>query len=676
MGCNAPRATALMALTVCLVSSTVAHAGSKWRPVDAHELALTRPSVDPDAGAEVLLWRITVEDAITGPNVLSDVTHFLRVKVFDQRGVEAVGNPDIVYDKGTSIVDFAARTVRPDGSMVEVTKADRFERTIVKADGIKRKALSFAFPALAPGVVLEYHWTERRYDEDIDGVQLILQRDLPVCVRELRIKPLQIDLPYLNFKVRYFGMQPPTFSPEKDGFQRALLPPIRGTRTEPYMPPELQSVPWAVLYYGRDEDPEPKKLWEEFASERWHRMSERIKVDNTVRRAAEEIVVGASTDEERLDRIAAWCRASIERWDDDIVGAPARDLEKMPKNRTPSQTLKRKGGRANDLVYLFIALCRSLGLDASIALTANRSYIFFNSKLRMQWPLTNPIAVVRLGERRRFYDPGVRWIHGDGLAWWEDGQEAFVLGKDQGAFIQVPMAPPDSTHTIRSCRGVLRDDGTFEGDVRIAFCSLAGATEREWLDDLTPDERLERIRTTHLPSLPGLVMSHPEIDALEDTSHPLVVRCSVRIPNYGATVGSRLIVPVAFFNQGRGAVFPSDDRTNPVYFHRGWCETDSVWIDLPDGFDVEAAPVVQPLEARGVGSYRANALVSMDGRSVRLLQSFRFGDGDAIYFPTSEYPTLKRFFDGVGERVRATLSLKHAQTDSGQSGGGGASEEP
>jgi hypothetical protein len=54
------------------------------------------------------------------------------------------------------IKDLVARVVKPDGSTIEISEKDVFEREIVKTSGTKVKAKSFVVPGIAAGVVVEY----------------------------------------------------------------------------------------------------------------------------------------------------------------------------------------------------------------------------------------------------------------------------------------------------------------------------------------------------------------------------------------------------------------------------------------------------------------------------------------------------------------------------------------
>ena len=93
--------------------------GEEWRPLDPAHLALKAAVVEPNADAEALFWDIRVDDGGQNDLVLS---HYLRIKIFTERGRENHSKIDIPYVSGVKIKDVAARTIKPDGSIVELTK--------------------------------------------------------------------------------------------------------------------------------------------------------------------------------------------------------------------------------------------------------------------------------------------------------------------------------------------------------------------------------------------------------------------------------------------------------------------------------------------------------------------------------------------------------------------------
>ncbi len=74
--------------------------GEEWRPVEPAELALKKPMVDPDADAEAIFWDIRVDDGGESNLVLS---HYIRIKIFTERGREQESKIDIPFFSGTKI---------------------------------------------------------------------------------------------------------------------------------------------------------------------------------------------------------------------------------------------------------------------------------------------------------------------------------------------------------------------------------------------------------------------------------------------------------------------------------------------------------------------------------------------------------------------------------------------
>ena len=106
------------------------------------------PKVEPGADAEAIFWEVRIDDSSD-----SQLTqqHYVRVKIFTERGREKYSKFDIPFTKGIKIKDIAARVIKADGSIVEINSKDIYEREIIKVNKVKIKAKSFAVPNIEPG---------------------------------------------------------------------------------------------------------------------------------------------------------------------------------------------------------------------------------------------------------------------------------------------------------------------------------------------------------------------------------------------------------------------------------------------------------------------------------------------------------------------------------------------
>jgi len=119
---------------VCLLAcfSDAGFAQDKdWRPVTPTELA-AKPVVEPDADAEAIFWEVRVDDSSAEELALK---HYVRVKIFTERGRDQFSRHDVVFTKGTKVKGVEARVTKPDGTAVFLKPEDVMEREIVKALG-------------------------------------------------------------------------------------------------------------------------------------------------------------------------------------------------------------------------------------------------------------------------------------------------------------------------------------------------------------------------------------------------------------------------------------------------------------------------------------------------------------------------------------------------------------
>jgi hypothetical protein len=99
-----------------LFATPTSAAFDEWRPVDPGELALKAPTVEKDADAEALFWEVRIDDNPEGDLIFN---HYIRIKVFTDRGRESQSKIDIAfgnYGGEIRIRDVGARTIKPDGS--------------------------------------------------------------------------------------------------------------------------------------------------------------------------------------------------------------------------------------------------------------------------------------------------------------------------------------------------------------------------------------------------------------------------------------------------------------------------------------------------------------------------------------------------------------------------------
>ena len=408
-------------------------AAADWRPIDPSELAQKTPKVDPAADAEAIFWDVRIEDRLQGGQELSlAMAHYIRIKIFTERGKEQNATVEIPRFGKRHILDIAARTIKPDGSIVELKKDSIFDRDLVKTKGLKLKGKTFVLPNVEVGDIIEYRYREARDGEVASHMRLYFQRELPMWKVTYHLKPLQ--LPYLPYAMRSMAFQTdhPPFVKEPDGFYATTMTNVPAFKEEPNMPPEDQSRAWVLIYYEEDKRIDPEKYWKELGKQDFSRFKPLMKVDDLVKRTAAELISGLEKPEEKLAALDTFCRTKIRNPLSGAFQFTADERKALKENRSPSDTLKQKAGWGTDLSLLFAALANAAGFDARMARVPDRGDIFFTPQRPITYFLDAYSVAVKVNETWTFFDPGTPYLEPGMLRWQEEGQSALISDAKEG----------------------------------------------------------------------------------------------------------------------------------------------------------------------------------------------------------------------------------------------------
>lgn len=657
----------LLLLCLCLallcaaaLTLSPALAASDWKPIDPAELAMKAPKVEKDTDAEALFWEVRVEDDVEGGTPRTVLEHYVRIKIFTERGRETQSKVDIPFLSNWSIKDIAGRTIKPNGSIVELKKEDILERTIVKEGGTKIKAKSFAMPGVEPGALIEYRWKEVRKDRLANYIRLHLQREVPVQVVKYSVKPLVMPGFEFGMRVMSFQAKATPFAKEKNGYYSTVMTNVPAFREEPRMPPEDSVRPWMLVYYSEDRKLTPEKFWKDFGREKFEQYKSRMKVSDEVKQAAATVIGDAATPEQKIERLFEFCRSKIKNINDDASGFTSEERAKIKESKSPAETLKRAMGTGLDIDLLFAALASAAGFDARFVNLSDRSDTFFEKSFPDDYFMQAYDIAVRVGDEWRFYDPASTYVPFGMLRWQEESQDALISDPREPIWVKTPLSAPDKSKQTRLANLRLSEDGTLEGDVKIEYSGHFAVERKEWDDDDSPAQREETLRDSVKGRMSTAELTNIRVENVTDPVKPYTYIYHVRVPGYAQRTGKRLFLQPAFFQRGLGPLFATSTRHHAVYFNFPWSEEDKVTIDLPEGFSLDSADSPAGFTSLPASEYKPSVGITKDGRTLIYKRSFYFGGGGQILFPVGSYALLKTFFDTLHKQDNHTITLKQA----------------
>jgi hypothetical protein len=645
-----------IALALVALPTVVGHA-AKWNPVDPAELALTTPRVEKGADAEALIWDVSVHDVRVGSDVQMEREHYIRIKLFTDRGREAQSRVDIPHTGGVRIRDVEGRTIKRDGTTVELKGSDVYERDIVKTGGRKLRATSFVLPGTETGGLIEYRWREIHDDELSHNVRLPFSRDIPVQVVNYHISPIGTLGTLFTMRGRPFHCTPPPLVREGPGKFRVSLTDVPAFHDEPLAPSEWEVQPWFFIYYDyRDTKNTALEFWAEWSRETAKELRKATTPTDQVRRAAAALTPADASVAASSAAILDYLRAHIKRMDLDTTSQAER--KDFKGNKDLDEALTKGRGTSWDVKLLFVSMARARNLDARLAAAPSRDDIRYSAEWMLPQLFEHSIAVIRDGAEWRFYDPGRAYAAGGTLDWTQEGLKILIPDEKQVITAEAPVSAPSANLRKRTAHLRLLDDGTIEGDVSGEMSGHTGTAFKNREDGLSPAEREKALSESVTTRLPGAELTNLKVEHVTDPDVPYTYAYHLRLPGYAQRAGSRWLLQPEILQKGVEPEFGADQRRNPIYFRYAWQEIDDIEIRLPDGFQAEPGTIAPDLPLNTVGGHRLT--MTVDGSILRIHRDLRFGEGARLEYEPAMYWALKRFFDDVVRRDSVTVSIRKA----------------
>jgi transglutaminase-like putative cysteine protease len=633
---------------------------ANWRPVTAEDLKLTAAAIgDPEADAAILFREGELNDNTSeGTNLKI----YIRIKIFNERGRRFV---DVQLPYRTElgrITDVHARTIRPDGSPVEVEGRDIFDRLLMKTSHGVWRAKVFSMPAVEAGSIIEYRYRQT-YPQGFKYFALDLQSELFTRELSYRIQPQaasRLDVRWAAFNTG----DDKRFVPVWDGTYNIKAENIPPFRREPLMPPELTIKMWGWLYYSDETETKPDKYWRTYAERMHDRAGDETKPTQAIRRVVESITSPSNSPQDKITRIYNYVQTEIrnagfrdEREPDDST-APSAAPE---RNRSADETIRRRYGTPREINRLFIAMLRSAKFDARVAELTTRDENFFRRSFPDSFQLNSEVtAVVAHDGSIQFYDPGTPFCPADVLSWEKQAVQALVYGKRDWRFVETPVA--EAVHNCEDRKLLLtpQADGQVGVQVELKRTGQRAIELRNELIDLPSDEQRRRIISEVREVVPAAAVDEASVTVsnMANANLPLAASLKYTVPQLAVRTERRLLVRPASLSHPDQGLLPALRRWNGVYFNYPWSEVERVAIKTPDGFTLEQLP--DPVsEDIGAASYQA--AFTRDGGQV-LYERRLVVNG--ISFSVEQYQTIKAFFDRVHQADNAGVVFKQSDVSS------------
>lgn len=608
----------------------------EWQPISPEELKMTSVPEAPGAPAVILYRQVDRDDSGRVPHEYN----YVRIKILTHEG-RKYADVEIPFFKGEGdISNLRARTVRPDGSVANF-EGKPFEKTIVKAKGLKYLAKTFTLPDAQVGSIIEYHYVKNLPEGYVFDSRWILSDELFTRHAKFSLKPSG------EFALRWswpIGLPPGTQTPKDEhGIIHLETQNVPAFQIEDFMPPENE-LKYRVdfVYNENGTEKEPDKFWKSQGKKFNGAVENFVNKRKAMEQAVGQIVSPSDAPEVKLQKIYARVQQfrntsyELEKTEQE----QKRDKQKEINN--VEDLWKLAYGNSRQINWLFVALARAAGFEAYPVYISARSQYFFNPIMMNLSQLDGDVVLVKVNGKDLYCDPGSKFAPFGVLPWQETAVKGLRLDKDGGTWVTTTIPESSDSRIERKADLKLEDDGTLSGKVTITFSgmeALSRRAEERDEDDANRKKFLEDQLKEYIPV--GIDVELTNKPDWNSSASTLVATYDLKVPGWVSGSGRHALFPVGLFSAPEKQLFEHSNRVHPVYFSRPFEERDDIAIQLPFTWTVSSVP--KPIN-QDVKAIVYQQTVDNDKGILHLSRTLK---SNVMIIEPKLYPALRNFYQNV-----------------------------
>jgi Domain of Unknown Function with PDB structure (DUF3857) len=632
---------AFAALALAAAFKTVWTAtADEWLPISQEELKMTEAPEAPGAPAIILYRQVDRDDSDFH---IPHEYNYLRIKIFTEEGRKYADAEIPFFKDDASIINLQARTVHPDGSVVNFD-GKVYDKEIVKGANIKYLAKTFTFSDVQPGSIIEYHYMVDLKEGYIFDSHWILSDELFTRSAKFTLKPSP------DFPLRWSwpnglpaGSKPPEQTKGVNALIHMELTNIPAFQIEDDMPPQ-EGMKFRVDF-NYSEGPietDADKFWKKEGKKQNEQVESFVGKKKAMEEAVATVVAASDAPEVKLQKIYA--RVQQLRNTSYEVQKTAQE-QKRTQEKTggnAEDVWKRGYGDGDEITLLFLGLARAAGLEASAAKIAMRDDHFFSKNLMRSRDLQTYVVVVKVNGKDSYFDPGSAYTPYGMLPWAETNVLGLKLDRDGGTWITTPTPDCSESQMLRKADLKLTQEGSLEGKLTITYTGLEAASLRvaeRNEDDTTRKKLLEDLVRYSVPAAIEVDLTNKPDWTSSDAK--LVADFDLKVPGWVSGAGSHALLPVGLFGAEEKHIYEHTTRVHPLYYHYLSQNVDDVTIDLPLGWKVSSLPKPGDVDAKllvySMKAEDTNGTLHLERRLKK----------DVLMLEPKYYPAVRKFYEAV-----------------------------
>ena len=228
-------------------------------------------------------------------------------------------------------------------------------------------------------------------------------------------------------------------------------------------------------------------------------------------------------------------------------------------------------------------------------------------------------------------------------------RKALLIGDDGGYVVNTPTYHSKDNQQLRSVNCSLDSSGNLLAVVKTIFTGIQQEIPRDLMLSSTQEEKEDYLNRTL--SIPTYKIERFQYKENTSSIPEIEEELTINAPGYANLSGKRIFLVPNLFNRSSIRLADNPQRKNPIYFNTAYLDIDTVSINIPTGYIIEAAPKNTTLNSP-FGIYSLQ--FEYTDKSIKMI---RYRKSEINVFEATEYQKLVEFMNLIYKADQSRIVL-------------------
>ena len=230
-----------------------------------------------------------------------------------------------------------------------------------------------------------------------------------------------------------------------------------------------------------------------------------------------------------------------------------------------------------------------------------------------------------------------------------DDRKVLCMTENGGKLFHTPAYNMEDNTQITKARVTILTDGNARASVETNYCGIQYENIAYLYEESLEEQKKKLYKSIDLPDFKINSLS---ISQNKDRIPSSQLELDLDIRNYASKSGDRLFIPLNLLNRDNYIPKKIKERKTDIYKKREYCDTDSIYFTLPEGYEIESIPEKKVIET-DFGQYVSEVIQKEN--QVTYIREVRY---NKFRFPAERYDELRNYLKAKVRADKAKLILK------------------